>query len=89
MGIKVGDRVKCIPGFNGSDRFFGNGYGGYGYEEDLIFKVTRIDKYRIGNILWGITANEGGGVYEDAVIKLEEFTPLPIVKKHYFVDSLK
>jgi hypothetical protein len=89
MDIKIGDRVRCLPGFCGSAPFFGDNYGGYGYEEDLIFRVTRIDNYPGRNVLWGITANEGGGVFEKAVVKVEEFTPFPIVKKHYFLDSLK
>ena len=89
MDIKVGDRVKCLPRFNGEDYYHSNNYGGYGYEEGLIFRVTRIDNYPGRNVLWGITANEGGGVFEKAVVKVEEFTPFPIVKKHYFLDSLK
>lgn len=90
MEIKIGDRVKCIPGFHTwTENRLEYEYGGYGYEEGLVFIVEGIDKLPVGKVLWGKTAFHGGGVYDKAVVKLEEFTPFPIVKKHYFLDSLK
>lgn len=64
--FKLGDTVRCLPGFQSSGR--GNPYnGGAGYEEGRIFKVTDItnDHTGRGDIYW--PCKRGNGVYAIAL----------------------
>ena len=64
MKFKVGDKVRCKPGFN--NRSGNDKYGGAGYEEGREFIIYIIN----GNIAWD---NEGShGVYEYALELIED-----------------
>lgn len=60
---KVGDVVRCLPGFVNIKKSVN--FGGYGYEEDKIFTVAHIFPTIDGEILW---PNDGTyGVKSNAV----------------------
>lgn len=61
--FKVGDKLKCKPGFTNSSADRDN-YGGSGYRENVVLTVSRIHH---GNrpVYW--FEEISGGIYEDAL----------------------
>lgn len=63
---KIGDKVKCSPGFSGGNGSHGDyTYGGGGYKSDKIFIVGKISTDYDRPVIW---PNDGGsGVYYNAL----------------------
>lgn len=61
LDIEVGDTVRCIS--ENKSEF--NNYAGFGWEADLEFVVSRVDKHNKYNVYFG--GKRGQGVYSDAV----------------------
>lgn len=62
---KVGDILRCIPGFKPES----SSSGGAGYKEGLIFSVKRItNNSSEGNTIYWSKEGSGLGVYERAVV---------------------
>ena len=61
LDIEVGDTVRCIS--ENKSEF--NNYPTIGWEADLEFVVSRVDKYNKYNVYFG--GKRGQGVYSDAV----------------------
>ena len=92
MKYKVGDIVECLPGFkhNWDCNEYGNAqrdfeYGGYGYQEYRVFKISRISNNSIrGQILF--SCEDNGGVFANALtLKDGLFIHKNIEKKFDFV----
>jgi len=92
MKYKVGDIVECLPGFkrNWDWDKYGNAqrdfeYGGYGYQEYRVFKISRISDNSIrGQILF--SCEDNGGVFANALtLKDGLFIHKNIEKKFDFV----
>jgi hypothetical protein len=82
MKYKMGDIVRCVPGYQ-NENPSGDNYGGIGYEPNKVFVV-----YSYSNdALWTETPSGYGrkGIYVYAV---EPYIPIPInknVNKHQFI----
>lgn len=91
MRYKVGDIVECLPGFkhDWDCNEYGNAqhdfeYGGYGYQEYRVFKISRIADNSIrGQILFSCEGN--GGVFANAVKKTGNFLIKKLTKTFDFV----
>jgi hypothetical protein len=91
MIYKVGDIVECLPGFkhDWDCNEYGNAqhdfeYGGYGYQEYRVFKISRIADNSIrGQILFSCEGN--GGVFANAVKKTGNFLIKKLTKTFDFV----
>ena len=91
MIYKVGDIVECLPGFkhdwdcneyNNAQSDFE--YGGYGYQEYRVFKISKISDNSIrGQILFSCEGN--GGVFANAVKKTGNFLIKKLTKTFDFV----
>jgi len=74
--FKIGDKVRCIPGFKNCRDDYPDG-GGAGYKENLEFIIDKrwgsIERYpEKGCIYSGKETMDGYGVYEFALELVEE-----------------
>lgn len=75
MNFKIGDTVRCKPGFvQDCDNGATYTYGGKGYKEGQVFKISKFTSSTHGeNIAWGDTKN-GCGVFVQALELVENKT---------------
>lgn len=66
---RIGDKIRCLPGFN-NDSNYQNGFsGGAGYKEGETFTIRSIDENSNNTVLWCKELN-GKGVFDQAVTLL-------------------
>lgn len=73
MSFKIGDVVRCRPGYLGGEHRTDIGvpanrdftYGGFGYVEDKVFTINDITDSRDRPVVWSDELD--GGVFIDAI----------------------
>lgn len=66
---RIGDKIRCLPGFNNDSNYQNEFSGGAGYKDNEIFTIRSIDKLSNCLVLW-CKELDGKGVFDQAVTLL-------------------
>lgn len=68
MKFKVGDKIRCLPGFNTDGDWSSDKSGGSAYIDGMVYTVKRISPNSGYNeVLW-LEENQHSGVFSQAVV---------------------
>ena len=67
MIYNIGDKIRCLPGFNNDSDWISESSGGAGYKDGDVLTVKRVDKNKGYNeVLWFEEFNSRG-IFSQAV----------------------